>query len=257
MLLEYIVDQYGIDISHEDIRKIKDMIKGEKPSKENPERFLYEIVSNEDNSVDVDKFDYLCRDSYNVGIKTVHFDHNRLIESSRVIGNEVCLHSKNDYNVYGLFQSRYKLFKDIYTEPTSTAIDYMIADVLLEASSVYKYLDIITDPSEYIKLTDCLIESIEHSKKLELRKSRELIQRIKRRDLYKCAAELLLSEELSVQHQKIKAEDIASCGENIHPDDIIVNNFYLNYGRKDRNPVDNVLFYNSSSIGIFVYCIDK
>eukprot|EP00826_Nyctotherus_ovalis_P051801 TRINITY_DN6492_c0_g3_i1.p4 TRINITY_DN6492_c0_g3~~TRINITY_DN6492_c0_g3_i1.p4 ORF type:complete len:171 (+),score=51.06 TRINITY_DN6492_c0_g3_i1:540-1052(+) len=164
MLLEHIVDKYSIDISKENIAKITAMIQGEKPSPSNSSRFLYEIVSNEENSVDVDKFDYICRDSYNVGIKTLHFDYNRLIDSSRVLDNKVCFNAKNDYNVYGVFQSRYKLFKNVYTEKTSMAVDYMVGDALLEASGTYKYLDYITSPAEYIKLTDCLIESIFHSK---------------------------------------------------------------------------------------------
>ena len=163
MLLEFMVDKYNIDISREDIKKIFAMIKGEKPSIAAEDHYLYEIVSNEENSVDVDKFDYICRDSYNVGIKAVHFDYNRLIESSRVIDNKICFHSKNDYNIYGLFQSRYKLFKDIYTEKSSLAIDYMVGDALLEANGTYKYLDYISNPDEYIKLTDSFLESIEHS----------------------------------------------------------------------------------------------
>jgi len=165
MLLEYIVDKYSIDITKESINKIKAIIKGEKPSTNVTNRFLYEIVSNEENSVDVDKFDYLCRDSYNVGIKTFHFDYNRLIDSSRAIDNKLCFNTKNDYTVYGMFQSRYKLFKNVYTEKSSMAIDYMVADALLEASGIYKYLDYIYDPLEYIKLTDCLVESISYSKK--------------------------------------------------------------------------------------------
>ncbi len=113
----------------------------------------------------MDKFDYLCRDSYNVGIKTVHFDSSRLIESCRVLSNEVCFHSKNDYNIYGIFQSRYKLFKDVYTDAVSNAVDYMVAEALLEASGTYKYLDYIYNPKLYVQLTDCILESIEHSRK--------------------------------------------------------------------------------------------
>ena len=95
----------------------------------------------------------------------MHFDSNRLIESCRVIDNEVCFHSKNDYNVYGLFQSRYKLFKDIYTDKIAGAIDYMVADALLEANCCYDYLNCINNPILYLQLTDCILESIEHSKK--------------------------------------------------------------------------------------------
>ncbi len=124
---------------------------------------MHEIVSSEANSVDVDKFDYISRDSYNVGIKTLHFDSNRLIESCAVLDHKVCYHSKNDYNIYGLFQSRYKLFKDVYTHRLCNAINFMIADALLAADCYYHFLEMIRSPALFATLTDCFLHTIEHS----------------------------------------------------------------------------------------------
>ncbi|XP_052816720.1 deoxynucleoside triphosphate triphosphohydrolase SAMHD1-like [Mya arenaria] len=46
--------------------------------------FLYEVVSNKRNGIDVDKWDYFARDCHMLGIRN-NFDHNRCIEFSRVI----------------------------------------------------------------------------------------------------------------------------------------------------------------------------
>jgi hypothetical protein len=46
-------------------------------------RFLYDIVANHHNSIDVDKFDYLKRDSMLCDIK-VGFDANRAMSFSKV-----------------------------------------------------------------------------------------------------------------------------------------------------------------------------
>lgn len=46
--------------------------------------FIRQVVSNEKNGVDVDKWDYFARDCYHLGFKN-NFDHNRLIQFSRVI----------------------------------------------------------------------------------------------------------------------------------------------------------------------------
>ncbi|XP_034000670.1 deoxynucleoside triphosphate triphosphohydrolase SAMHD1-like [Trematomus bernacchii] len=66
---------------------IKDMIQPKKkwPYKGRPEEksFLYEIVNNKRNGIDVDKFDYFARDSYHLGIKN-NFDHGRFIKFARV-----------------------------------------------------------------------------------------------------------------------------------------------------------------------------
>lgn len=61
--------------------------------------FLYEIVANGRNSIDVDKFDYLGRDTFNLGLKS-SYDFTRLMNFSRVIGDEICYHSKEVYNLY-------------------------------------------------------------------------------------------------------------------------------------------------------------
>ncbi|XP_052816717.1 deoxynucleoside triphosphate triphosphohydrolase SAMHD1-like isoform X2 [Mya arenaria] len=46
--------------------------------------YLYEVVSNKRNGIDVDKWDYFARDCHMLGIRN-NFDHNRCIEFSRVI----------------------------------------------------------------------------------------------------------------------------------------------------------------------------
>lgn len=80
---------------------------------------MFDIVANKRNSIDVDKFDYIHRDAYNIGLKNIHFDYERLIKSSKVIGNEMCFNQKNDYELYGLFQTRYRMFKEVYTHKVS------------------------------------------------------------------------------------------------------------------------------------------
>ena len=76
-------------------------------------------MANKRNSVDVDKFDYISRDCHNVGLKS-SYDFDRLLRFSRVIDNEICYHSKEVYNVYEMFHTRYSLFKRIYTHRVGT-----------------------------------------------------------------------------------------------------------------------------------------
>lgn len=45
---------------------------------------ILQIVANERNGIDVDKWDYICRDSLHLGLKT-SFDHHRFIHFARVM----------------------------------------------------------------------------------------------------------------------------------------------------------------------------
>ena len=45
---------------------------------------MYDIVSNKQSGVDVDKFDYIARDSFYLGIDS-SFDHSRFIQYAKVV----------------------------------------------------------------------------------------------------------------------------------------------------------------------------
>jgi HD superfamily phosphohydrolase len=57
------------------------------------QKFLYQIVANKTNSVDVDKFDYIARDCFNTGHKS-SYDYSRLMSFSKVVNGEICFQSK-------------------------------------------------------------------------------------------------------------------------------------------------------------------
>ena len=69
--------------------------------------FLFDIVANKRNSVDVDKFDYIQRDCFNVGLKS-SYDPTRLIWYSRVIDDQICFNQKEVYNLYEMFHTRFR-----------------------------------------------------------------------------------------------------------------------------------------------------
>lgn len=101
-LFDLMLDDNGIeDLDFGDCRKmVKQMVMGIKTPKpglgtaaattilsstriqERP--FLFEIVANGKNGIDTDKFDYLARDTYNVGMST-SFDYRRLLYGSRIL----------------------------------------------------------------------------------------------------------------------------------------------------------------------------
>lgn len=48
---------------------------------------MYEIVNNERNKIDVDKFDYIRRDPFMAGFPSAGYECSRLIQGARVLEN--------------------------------------------------------------------------------------------------------------------------------------------------------------------------
>ncbi|KAF9956608.1 SAM domain and HD [Modicella reniformis] len=247
MMLEYLVDDNAIDIDREEINFIKDLIIGERRGNSQRHGFLFDIVANKRNSLDVDKYDYLQRDCYNVGIKS-SIDCSRLMKMSRVIDDQICWHHKEVYNLYELYHTRFSLFKRVYTHRVGKAIEYMLTDALLAADQVLGISSAIFNGEDYLHLTDDIVGQIERSREPGLDESKAIVKRIRTRNLYKFVDELLIPREKLGQltKQNINSAEIVSHqGPNDHlkEEDVIVEFLRNNYAMKDRNPVDAIKFF--------------
>ena len=138
LLLDEIIKNLNIKYSKNQILFIKSLIcpKYFKKMNQYP-KFLYQIISNEDTSLDVDKFDYLKRDPYNIGLNK-HIDFERLIQNIKIIDNEIYYPNKISNQISEIFEIRFKFFRDVYNHHTIVAIDYMIADIL---TNIGKHID--------------------------------------------------------------------------------------------------------------------
>ncbi|KAL0481269.1 deoxynucleoside triphosphate triphosphohydrolase SAMHD1 [Acrasis kona] len=248
MMFDYLLEDNNIDMDKADADFVKNLILGNVPE-DSDRKFLYQIVANKTNSIDVDKFDYLQRDSMNLGYKS-SYDATRLLKFSKVINDEICFSSKEVYNLYEMFHTRYSLHKQVYSHRVGKAVEYMITDALLKADPVLKLSEAIYDKHKYVNLTDGVLRSIEASQDPELNESRSIIRRLRTRNLYKFVDEVLLSND---QYEiKITESDIASCSDGkLKPDHVIVHNLVINYAMKDKNPVDNVRFYQQGNPNSF------
>lgn len=83
------IDNNFIDIPTEmlDIGLVKKLILGDVPSQSNEKAWLFDIVANKRNSLDVDKMDYLLRDSQACGIKNISYDYQVIFDASMVLNN--------------------------------------------------------------------------------------------------------------------------------------------------------------------------
>uniref|UniRef100_A0A3Q1ISP6 HD domain-containing protein n=1 Tax=Anabas testudineus TaxID=64144 RepID=A0A3Q1ISP6_ANATE len=89
--------------------------------------FLYEIVSNKTNGVDVDKFDYFARDCHHLGMQN-NFDYRRFLKFARVCEAEdgkkhICIRDKEVFNMYDFFYTRYCLHRRAYQHRVNKKFD--------------------------------------------------------------------------------------------------------------------------------------
>ncbi len=249
-MLDYLIDDNYIDIDKNDINLIKNIILGSKTniSKLDSRDFMYEIVANGKNSIDVDKIDYLSRDMHYLFGKYKTYNFNRLLKYNYIIDNTICYDSKVDTNIYDLFQQRYNMHKDIYNNKKSKSIDYMICDILYYANNELHIIDSINSPKNFMKLTDEIIYTIKYSNNRNLKQSQNIINRLEKRDLYNFIDEYIIPKQLEDKIKKINPIDIISSNSELNNlitiNDIIIFDKKMNYNLNDKNPVDNVYFYN-------------
>jgi HD superfamily phosphohydrolase len=155
MLLEHIIRNNkklrGI-ISDLDIHFVKTLID---PNDENTS-FVYQIISNQLNSLDVDKYDYIIRDSHMIGFgHTVNF--SRLVDEILVLDNKICYLVKLYAEISGLFETRYKLHKQVYCHQAVISFQLMILEIMTLLNPILKITESINKVSEFIKFTDSYI----------------------------------------------------------------------------------------------------
>ncbi|WZN63982.1 deoxynucleoside triphosphate triphosphohydrolase [Chloropicon roscoffensis] len=262
-LLEQIIDTQYIDddcISREDCRKIEDLIRSSCSDykiqyfKEN--HYLREIVANGRNSIDVDKFDYLARDCYYCGVQA-SCDFKRVMPFVRVIDDTICFKASEIWNIYEIFHTRASLHRRVYTHKVAKAIEYMIVDAMVEANNEFEILKKCQSPKTFIELDDSILKRIEFADPADdnagLRKAKSIVDRIRRRKLYKYVNEYCVPTERLPNWQKVKAEDVVGCqlknqahGVELKPDDIVIQNLKIDWAMKDKNPVDHVYFFQNA-----------
>ncbi|XP_074576591.1 uncharacterized protein LOC141833093 [Curcuma longa] len=249
-LVDYMVDEHHIDIDSDHLRKVKEMIvassKFAVPRSSKEKQFLYDIVANGRNGIDVDKFDYIGRDCRACGLGC-NFQYQRLFEGMRVMGDEICYPAKEYLSIHKLFSARADLHRTVYTHSKVKSIELMAVDALVKANGYLKISSYPFDPAEYWKLDDTILKTIEFADSKKLKESKEIIQRIRRRDLYQFCNEYAVPKEKLEHFKDITPQDIICSqkanGINLKAEDIVVSNVKIDLTRGKHNPLESISFF--------------
>lgn len=254
-ILNYIIknnDVLSDIIKDNEIQFMKDLIN---PSDKHV-GFVYQIVSNSLNGVDIDKIDYIARD-----IKTLDiadgFEYKRLIDDAKVIGNNICYPWSMRKELVALFEKRYKMHKTVYGHKTVVGILYMITDIMILMNPILDLYGAIFDIEAFCELTDSyILENIKSEykrismdifknnytddQKARITCAYNIWKRIQKRDLYKCIMVKDSTEYINLNE--------SGFFDKVSKDEVIVHNSKMGYvsGSK-KNPLDSLYFYDSKT----------
>lgn len=277
--LSEVMEQHGL-VLPEDLDFIKEQIAGPLDSttvsrhqgapwpykgRSKEKSFLYEIVANKRNGIDVDKWDYFARDCYYLGIQN-NFDYQRFLKFARVCEDEgeklICTRDKEVGNLYDMFHTRNCLHRRAYQHKVGNIIETMITEAFIKADphikiqgsggKMFTMSTAIDDMVAYTKLTDHVFEQILYSSSPELAEAKQILENITCRRLYKCVGQTQAKKPLEVSQEELLrwARCVATSGPQndlkdvgLQPEDFVVNVINMDYGMKKKNPINSVRFY--------------
>ena len=144
-------------------------------------RFFGQIISS---SFDVDKMDFVVRDSYHTGAGYGFVDVFRLIYTMDILEGNLAVDITALPALESLILARFESFRAIYFHRACRAVQMMLLRALELAKDDLQILG-IQNPDQYLEWDDCSV----WSKLVQNARSREILRDLSQRKLMKCAYE--------------------------------------------------------------------
>ena len=113
--------------------------------KKHPKKFLCQLVSGQ---LDVDRLDYLRRDSFFTGVTEGIIGSDRIIKMMNVYNDELVIEAKGIYSIEKFLLARRLMFWQVYLHKTVIAADQLLLSILDRAKHIIRQgIDIYTTPA--------------------------------------------------------------------------------------------------------------
>ncbi|XP_078310162.1 deoxynucleoside triphosphate triphosphohydrolase SAMHD1-like isoform X3 [Crassostrea virginica] len=269
-----------VKMKNDDLPRWTKPFDGYKTYKNQPEKqFFFEIIANDLNSIDVDKWDYFSRDCHMLGLHH-NFQCERTIKLAKVVEHDGKWHvsyPKSEwFNLFDMYYTRFTLHRRAYQHQVVKAVEIMITDALLKADKWLTFppgakngvclSESVIDMNAYLFVTDEVLHQIrmlpskstEENKK-DIEDAIEILDRINRRDLYRLVGESKITWKDQPNQEKkkdckqslqewmksekfnewMKQNEIEEVDLKLYHTELVM----FSYGNKDRCPLENVKFY--------------
>ena len=108
-------------------------------------KFLHQLVSGQ---LDMDRLDYLQRDSYFTGVEEGVIGSERIIKMLDVVDENLVVEEKGIYSIENFIGARRIMYWQVYMHKTVVASEYMLTSILKRAKELYlQGHDLFASPS--------------------------------------------------------------------------------------------------------------
>ena len=95
-----------------------------------PKKFLHELISSQ---LDIDRLDYLRRDSFFTGVTEGNIGSARIIKMLDVVDDKLVVNSKGIYSIENYLTTRRLMYWQVYLHKTTVAFEKMLVNTLRRA----------------------------------------------------------------------------------------------------------------------------
>ena len=106
-----------------------------------PKRYLHQLVSSQ---LDVDRLDYLRRDSFFSGVAEGMIGHERIIKMMTVRNNNLVIEEKGIYSVEKFLISRRLMYWQVYLHKTVIAAEQLLVEIINRAREIHSVSSSLT-----------------------------------------------------------------------------------------------------------------
>jgi len=235
VIFSVMISKYNLSITEEETDIICELIN---PSEENARNWMFQIVANKRCQLDVDKIDYIQRDSLYLGNVGIKGEFDRLITEARVVKTidgtcELGWFHRLNYEIFSLFTNRYRFHKLVYNHHTVKAYEYLILNILKHFhKKIHK--ESPTDRVEFLNLTDAVVNCQLHASKFK-----NIQNRLYKRQIPKMIGEHIISRHTNPEiYKKINNDTFPKRILNI-----LIDKIDIGFSSGEINPMDEVYYY--------------
>ena len=102
---------------------------------EYPKRFLHQLISSQ---LDMDRLDYLRRDSFFTGVTEGNIGSARIIKMLNVVDDRLVVEQKGIYSLENYLTTRRLMYWQVYLHKTAVAYEKVLVNMLRRAKQLYR-----------------------------------------------------------------------------------------------------------------------